>query len=74
MLTDKDVLSFIELMGEDDRAPAAVEAETAAGLSELAARALRGGMDGGTFVSLAEIKFRTALQQYRFDKTVGAPP
>jgi hypothetical protein len=74
MLNENDALSFLELMGEEDRAPDEVEAETAAGLRSLAERALRGGMDGGTFVSLAEIKFRTALQQYRFEKTVDEAP
>jgi hypothetical protein len=76
MLSEKDALSFVELMGEQDRAPADVEAEAADGLWALADRALRGGMDGGTFVQLAEVKFRTALAQYRYEKASasGADP
>ena len=68
MLSEKDVLSLVELMDEEVRAPAEVEAQTGAALSELACQALRGGMDGLTFLQLAEVKFRTALAQYRYDR------
>jgi hypothetical protein len=68
MLREEDVLSLVELMDEEVRAPAEVEAETGAMLAEVAGRALRGGMDGLTFLQLAEVKFRTALAQYRYDR------